>query len=312
MSPWYGILDLLTAIAALIVSTITLPSAWWIGTWLVWAPGYATAVAATIPAWLRSVFGALAIAVLLSLVYVATALPGNTDQLLALGNNALSYIYFAGAGIMFVRFAQRLANLADEHQARAAQLEQELKTANFQYHIHNASGLLATLARDDIPPEVLNSLRKQADEEANRLRNEALQVQQAGTHSDAAHIPLNDTVTAAVQSFSHLPLTLRTTLGAGVELPRDDALLVEKALVSLLFNVQFHANATEVVIHTDQGENWWEVSVADNGKGFIPDDSKYGFGLGTQVIGATEARNIAVKIQSAPGEGTIIELRGEL
>lgn len=311
---WFGVIDVVIAIATLIISALTLPSAWWIGTWLIWAPGYAASAAATIPGWLRSVPGTVAVALAISVTYVATALPGNTHQLLAIGNNAVSYIFFALAGIMFVSIASRLARIADEHQQRAAILSHELEIANYRFHVHNAIGLLNKFSRDDNPPELLTSLRKQADAEANRLRNEVLSsrnLKQFENNSLPARVSLNDAVAAAISTFSHLPLLLRTALGAGVMLPMLDAVVVETSLVALLYNAQFHAHATEIVIHTDQNQKFWEVSVADNGIGFDSANTKFGFGLGSQIPEACAERDISLDIQSAPGEGTIVTLTGQ-
>ncbi|MCL1840863.1 MAG: hypothetical protein FWF75_03805, partial [Propionibacteriaceae bacterium] len=82
--------------------------------------------------------------------------------------------------------------------------------------------------------------------------------------------------------------------------------ILRSALISLLYNVQFHAHATEVVVHTDCQNGRWEVSVCDDGTGFDPQNTTYGFGLQSQVLDSAHQAGMTVHITSHPGEGTCV------
>ncbi|MDR0782567.1 MAG: hypothetical protein LBE83_02240 [Propionibacteriaceae bacterium] len=198
---------------------------------------------------------------------------------------------------------------ARKKRARAIQEAADLEQARYQFHLHNATGLLNELAREDVPDELRPSLRAQAQQEANRLRQEALipKIKLAG----AKTVTLEETLVKAVEHFTHLPLEVRTTLGREVDLGIEEAEVLANAVVTLLYNVQFHAQATEVVVNADCDKQGWEASVSDNGVGFDPTNTRYRFGLKTQVLELPKSQGMTVEITSAPGEGTCVVIRGK-
>jgi signal transduction histidine kinase len=316
LSWWWGAVDVAVAVAALVVSGLVLPRDWWIGTWLVWAPGYVNPVVATIPAWLRSVPRSLAVGSPVAVLYAAFAWPGNQTEATAVINNTLCYVLFVLTSAMLGRTVRQLGERADASQACAVELATDLELASYRFHVHNATGLLARLAQDNNPEELLPSLRAQAAREANRLRNEILNARQRSISNNVPPPPvdltLNAVVGRSVAGFGQLPLDVRTALSRGVQLEDGEAVAVETALVSLLYNVQFHARAHEVVIHTDVREGLWEVSVADDGIGFDPDKVEYKFGLTSQVIDSARRNGLTVSIESRPGEGTCVTIGGRV
>jgi nitrate/nitrite-specific signal transduction histidine kinase len=204
-----------------------------------------------------------------------------------------------------------LAHTADANRSLAVELEADLKLASYRFHIHNATGLLATLAREDLPPRLLPSLRIQAAQEANRLRNDILTPTRRDRSLADTDVALVDVVTEATKGFGHLPLDLRIALGRGVYLNREQSMVLETALIALLYNVQFYAHPNEVVVHADSTSKTWEVSVADDGVGFdAADQSNYGFGLRSQVLDSTQRAGMEVEVVSRPGEGTCVYIRG--
>jgi signal transduction histidine kinase len=125
-------------------------------------------------------------------------------------------------------------------------------------------------------------------------------------------VSIDQVVRASIKGFKHLPLEVRTAMGRDITLHPDEALVLETALVSLLYNVQFHAGTavTEVVVHADCLEDGWEVSICDDGVGFDVDHTGRGFGLQKQVIELTQTKGMTVEVSSAPGEGTCVFIRG--
>jgi len=166
---------------------------------------------------------------------------------------------------------------------------------------------LVQLAHDDTPAEILPSLRAQAIQEANRLRHDVLLSPDIGTTQART---ISDVVAASLVGFGQLPIEVRTALARDVRLDAEEALVLQSALISLLYNVQFHAQAHEVVVHADHGDGMWEVSVSDDGVGFDPGTTAYGFGLQNQVLDSARSKGMDVEITSSPGEGTYVVIRG--
>jgi signal transduction histidine kinase len=123
---------------------------------------------------------------------------------------------------------------------------------------------------------------------------------------------LEQVVLSAVTGFGHLPLEIRTALGRTIRINPLDATILRSAIISLLYNVQFHARAREVVVHTDCDASVWEVSICDDGIGFDPESTHFGFGLQNQVLDATRRAGMSVEIVSRPGEGTCVYIRGKV
>lgn len=306
---WWGAIDYLMAIAALIVTGIVLPRNLLVGTWHAWAYAFAAIVAPTIPAWLRSLPRCVILGVGMSVVYFVTVLPGNGDVAITVIVNSLTFIIFSAASAIPCTTARRLAKVADEDRRRATQLSAQLEQARYRFHIHNATGLLAQLSRDDTPAELLPSLRMQALEESNRLRHDVL-VPNSNSDDTKTAATLERVALSSVSDFGHLPIEVRTTLGRGVVLTDDEAMVVQAALISLLYNVQFHAHASEIVVHADCVDDTWEVSVCDDGVGFDPQTTPFGFGLQSQVLDSTRDHGMTVEITSSPGRGTCAVIRG--
>jgi signal transduction histidine kinase len=307
--PW-GVADAIIAIGALVVCGLTLPATWIIGTWLNWTVAYCGRMVVFVAAWNRSVAVPLAVSLITAGTFAAVALPGNQDQLVAVLENVVDFPFFALASVAFFTVARRVAHNADAHRSRAIQLGAELELLRFRAHVHDATGLLSNLAKADIPVDLLPSLREQAAHESNRLRRELLDPRPR-THSTAQDSAFLDAVVwDAAASFPHLPLEIAVTLGREVPLSPPSAEALRSAITALLFNVQFHAHASQVTIHADHDATSWELSVCDDGVGFNPQPDHYHFGLSTQVVAALEAHSMSVTIDSEPGSGTVVLICG--
>jgi len=68
--------------------------------------------------------------------------------------------------------------------------------------------------------------------------------------------------------------------------------------------------ASEVVVHADRHGDTWEVSVCDDGVGFEPEATPFGFGLSSQVTESARRHGMSVEVVSRPGEGTCVFIRG--
>lgn len=309
--PW-GVVDVALALVILAVCQLTLPPNWVIGTWLNWSVAYVGRVVVFVPAWTRSIRASIAVGLVTAVLYLILVLPGNDAYLVAVLENFADFPFFVGAAIIFFTTARRVAKAADSNRTRAIELGAEVELLRYRAQVHDATGLLANLARPDIPAELLPSLKRQAAAESNRLRNEILQPRRP-QHDDPAHKTFLDTVVLdAASGFTHLPLRLTVARARDVHLSGDQAVALKSALVALLYNVTFHAQAEHVTVFADRDSTTWEVSVCDDGVGFRVTEGAFGFGLGTQVIAGLSAHNMSATIDSQPGAGTSITLHGVL
>jgi hypothetical protein len=306
----WGWVDVSIGAAALVACGVLMPRPWLVGSWLNWAPGYLNQVAAFVPAWLRSFGKSVPVGVALGALYLAVALSGNDSQVLAVVENAISFPLFTLAAAVFARYARRVAAMSDENRLTALDMATQLELAQYRFHVHNATGLLATLSRSDISEELMPSFRRQAGEEANRLRNEVLKPHDGSVRASRDNkVRLGAVIWDATSGFGHLPLELPIALGRDALLTNRQALVLEAALIALLYNVQFHAKATEVTIHADRDHDLWEVTVTDNGIGFDVDPDTYGFGLSSQVMDSLQRNDMSATIESRKGEGTCVTIR---
>ncbi|WP_314686720.1 hypothetical protein [uncultured Bifidobacterium sp.] len=299
-----GAADLLVAVSSLVVLGIRLPRDAQIGDWNVWAPANADLTVATLPAWIVSIPVAFIVGAAVAGLYVAVVLPGNTALVLSVVMNAVSYLVFVVAAVIILDVARRMAEQVERSHADAVRLAGQLRLDRYLFHMHNASGLLARLSRDDTPPVLLAPLRVQAAREASRLR-EAMTMEAStgpGTRS------LGEVVDEAAAGFGQLPIEVNDLLGRHVMLPLHQAMAVQMALITVLYNVEFHAYATEVTIHAEDHGSWWEVSVVDDGVGFDISTVPPGFGLRHQVVEPLAAEGLTVDIESRPGEGTSVTI----
>lgn len=87
----------------------------------------------------------------------------------------------------------------------------------------------------------------------------------------------------------------------------DVKIVIYRIFQEVINNALKHSGASIVDI-TLKTEPYFELTVADNGKGFMPDsisDSKSGLGL-KNIVKRAEIINFKVKLDSVPGEGTQI------
>ncbi len=135
--------------------------------------------------------------------------------------------------------------------------------------------------------------------------------------SDLRPLMLDDLgLTAAAEWLAHnfssrTGIACELVLGKGdLDLPDPYATAVFRVLQESLTNVAKHAHATQVEATLERTEGEVVLTVRDNGLGFTPEDPRKpgSFGL----VGLRERAYLLggdVRIESAPGKGTLIEMR---
>jgi signal transduction histidine kinase len=101
--------------------------------------------------------------------------------------------------------------------------------------------------------------------------------------------------------------------GPPLVLPSEQAIQVVRIVQEVLQNIEKHAHASRVQVHSTNNGAGMTVCISDDGVGFepdrsLPDGQGHGFGL----IGLRERARLAaaeLQLHSAIGQGTTIELR---
>jgi signal transduction histidine kinase len=188
----------------------------------------------------------------------------------------------------------------------------EAKLASYHFHLHNAATLLARLGRTDAPPDPLAVLQRQARDEANRLRAVFGKVEDRHRRRLHQSTDLQQTLARVVADYPQVPIRLRASLAAGVELPTPILSALTTAVTALLDNAQRHSEAEEVVVYAEAAGGRWEVSVADDGVGFDEHTTPFREGLRVRVLDNAARHGITVTIDSHAGQGTVVSLSGRI
>jgi hypothetical protein len=215
------------------------------------------------------------------------------------------FVAFAAVSYLFLQYLRRLAALADARAETIRMLEEE-RTRRV---LHTPYRLLNDLA---------GMLRAEGDREgaqpASRARlaeavASALEIESIVHGTDPASSNLAADLQQLRDQFVDLPMIMNVE-DAGMSLPPGAVYRIREAVRSALQNVRLHAQATEVVVYATADRLSWLVSVHDDGRGFDTTDHR-GVGLNQLVVGALEEIGAQVRIESTPGQGTLIEISGD-
>jgi hypothetical protein len=214
------------------------------------------------------------------------------------------YAGFAAALAVFVAYLRRLAALADER-AETIRLLEEERTRRVLHTPYRLLNDLAGMLRDAEMGE-----RDQPERRA-RLAEAVASVREIesivrGTEPASGNLAAD--LRRLQEQFVDLPMIMNID-DTGVDLPPEVVYRVREAVRSALQNVRLHAHATEVVLYAAVDRDAWIVSVHDDGQGFDT-SSRRGVGLNNLVVAALEEIGADVKIESAAGRGTLIEITG--
>ncbi|MBC3840680.1 hypothetical protein GXW82_11625 [Streptacidiphilus sp. 4-A2] len=113
----------------------------------------------------------------------------------------------------------------------------------------------------------------------------------------------------AVRSAEQLGLTVTTQYRALPELPTQVAVSLAAAASEALTNVLRHAGTRRALLTATGAADGIRITIADQGVGFDPDRTPPGFGLRRSVQARLHEAGGQAAVDSAPGEGTCVELR---
>lgn len=306
-----AVIDFGLACAQLLLGPLVLAPGDRLGTWVTYQSANALSVIYTASGvrqrsvWVGGLLGVISCFV----VFLGSELGG--DQTFNAVGNILTFVVYALIARMFFGFTRRIASDADASRARAAELARREEERRARLTMHNGVALMRLLTE----PGTDDSRRRlidQAEVELRRMRaylrgrGAAESEPQAGA---GATVGLVAMITTVCDRYADLNVDALLDLGAGLELPADQAEALERALDSLLLNVRQHARADAVVVHLDQdAAAGWRLTVRDDGVGFDPAAVATGVGLRELVQGELRRRGLEVMIDSAAGEGTTVTI----
>jgi signal transduction histidine kinase len=308
---WVAVVDLCFAAAISIAEAGAARPQEIVGSWVSW--GYAAAVATAVPAaiglrrWRVVIIGAVFMAV----AYLVAVLPHpiSAGARTTAITNALSVVGFSVAcrlGGGFVRIMGQEADRARTAEARAAAAAQLERQRTL---LHNHASVLSLLSQDIDDPRLRESAMGAAARGARQIH---------ALLADGATMPRTDASGAVYlrslaeevcEEFTDLPLVKNLDLLGACTVPQASSEPLVEALRTLVWNVREHSGADRVTVHGEvRVDGGWTLSVTDDGKGFDADAVPRGFGLRVQAGSALARIGVSVMVDSAPGEGTRVQL----
>lgn len=305
---WEVIIDCAVAGALLAVGAWTVPLDQRIGTWTGFQPGYALSVVISAAACqsLRA-WGVGLGAVLIGKVVFVWSVTGWGNASTVAGD----FLTVVVLGIISVALGRYILGLATEAD-RARRMDAEAEVRRARAVFHNGVAVLGLLAEEDLDPATRTAIRDQARLEVHRARTYL-----SGENGSAAPdrppsgvVPLPEIVRRAAGAFPDLAPQLMLDLAGSARVTAAEAEPLSAALVSLLLNVRQHARASATVLHVDEVDGEWTITVHDDGCGFDTASVSPRVGLGQVVYAALDELGIVAGIDSMPGFGTTVTLTG--
>jgi signal transduction histidine kinase len=302
----WGLLDVATGVAVLISTlAFTVPQDRFTS-WADW--GYPVTLSTALGAGigLRRWRDVLCATSALTIGYLVTTIGafGHPSDHSTAVTNALSYFTFAVLARLMAGYLRRMGDTADAARAEAARLAADAERERHRLLLHDQAAVLGLVANSDPDEHLMPAARAQAAAGHARIR---------AFLSDTPTITgtLSAELAAVASEFEDLPLTVNIDLATDDLAPQERSVVAE-AVRTVLHNARRHAQASSVVLHAENTRDRWEVTVADNGVGFDPQATPFGFGLSQQVLAAVTRSGGTATITSAPDEGTTIQLSGHL
>lgn len=226
---------------------------------------------------------------------------GATRHMVVAGLTA--YLGFSVGAFVFLRYLRRLGALADARGETIRRLEDERtrRVLHTPYRLLNDLAAMLRAEHDRRGADAAGQARL-AEAVASAMEIEAIV---RGTEPNPSR--LVDALSRLRDQFVDLPLIMNVE--DAPDLPAEAVYRVREAVRSALQNVRRYAGATEVVVYAGSEADCWTVTVHDDGSGFDTTGPRR-TGLNDLIFGAMEQIGVQVSLESVPGRGTLVELRG--
>jgi hypothetical protein len=303
LRPRWLLVDVTVGVVVVAVTPLFLPAEQ-LGTWAAW-PFAVTLLTVSAAAACLTLLGTTLAALALGCTYLSCLAYGPPSSVAStVVINAIAFPAFAYVTFFLARYLRRLAALADARGAAIELLEQE-KTRRILHTPHRLLNDLTTMLREEMASSGQDSGHRARLAEAVASARE-IEAIVRGTS------PVTGNLAGELQGlcgqFVDLPLVMNID-GLAVYLPTRAVYRVREAVRSALQNVRLHAHADQVVVFATSESAGWLVSVYDNGDGFDPHQPRH-VGVEELIVRAIGEIGGHVNIETAPGEGTLIEITG--
>ena len=248
-------------------------------------------------------------------------LEATTPQLLSLASGALNYVLAGGAVGLVAQLLERSAGelrAAAEETMRAREQEARLsERESLARQIHDS--VLQSLAMvhkrarelagaEPVPAAEVARLAEMAAGQERALRALILRGPDQPPGGTAS---LRASLEALAQAGLPIPLAVSAT--GPIWLPVHHAEELTAAVRQALDNVVEHAAASKVAVFADDDDGMVVVAVRDDGTGFSYDEARLAaagkMGILKSIKGRVEQLDGSMRVETAPGAGTEIELR---
>lgn len=248
-------------------------------------------------------------------------LEATTPQLLSLTSGALNFVLAGGAVGLVAQLLERSAGelrSAAEETMRAREQEARLsERESLARQIHDS--VLQSLAMvhkrarelagaEPVPAAEVARLAEMAAGQERALRALILRGPDRPPGGTAS---LRASLEALAESGLPIPLAVSAT--GPIWLPVHHAEELTAAVRQALDNVVEHAAASKVAVFADEDDGVVVVAVRDDGTGFSYDEARLAaagkMGILKSIKGRVEQLDGSMRVETAPGAGTEIELR---
>ncbi len=312
--PWLVQVDIAIACLCLLSVLVVTPPSLRDSQWDAWggSVAYTAALFAGMALRRRSSRFAAAGALWICALIPTGFVPGHPEIVLTGWTNSLIYPAYTAIGYIVSDYFRRVAEAADEARRVASEVAARsaasAEAARHRALLHDQATILDLVSRRIEDPALADALRRQAALEARKVAAFMTEAPLSSPTTDDTDLAL--LAQRITHEFADLRLDVSVDLAHGAVLRAPVAAVVGSALTTLLHNVRRHAQAEHCVVHADADERGWELLVRDDGVGFDPQGARTGYGLGELVERACRDRGLEVTVESAPGEGTTVTLRG--
>ena len=324
--PWVRWADLVVSTSVLVIGPLLLVEGE-VGSQPFFAAPYAMSTVLTWAA-AKGVIGGVGTAAILAIPLASARWLNGTDWSSLGSDDRLSIVtgvaYYLLAGVVVGLFMQTLhraaaslrtanENAATERE-RAARLRERETLARTIHDsvlqslavVHRRGQELA--GHDRVDPDDVAALVGLVDQQERELRT---LLREAPGAPPASAVPLRTALEAAAFGIGGVEVSVSTVEPAWVQ--AGAAAEVSAAVRAALENVVQHASAKRATIFGEATAGSLVVSIRDDGVGFdvdtLPGASGDHFGIARSIRGRIEDLGGAVRIESAPGRGTEVEIR---
>lgn len=214
---------------------------------------------------------------------------------------------------------QRIRQLEEEKKLLAAKslvIGQEEERKRIAKELHDGLGVILSTAKMHFS-KALESKTEDPDliKKATRLLEQAATDVRRISHNMMpgvlTRLGLVEAIEDMFEELNEIPGTqaISSITGEEIRLPENTEIMLYRVFQEIINNTLKHANATEIGLNINFKPNHLQISVSDNGKGFIVKEKIMSKSIGLNSIQSrVNFMNGNLKIDSTPGHGTIFNM----